>query len=170
MTENVSLLPLKQASNDPNKNAVIYWNSARHYSSITFAQLSQNILKVHHSVQRQKIVGRVLMLAPPSLLFPSTIFGLFHSGITPVFIDPGMGLKSLIRCVQRSNTQTIVTTKTLVFCKTVNAFHPSIRRVITVEALHDSQDYHQISAVLLIQQLSYLPLEVQSSTTGYLYS
>ncbi len=43
---------------------------------------------------------RVLMLAKPSPDFFSLVFGLFKLGAIPVLLDPGMGLKNVLACIE----------------------------------------------------------------------
>lgn len=69
--------------------------------SLTFSEL-QNLT---HSYARglrtlSQIRGKkVLVFLKPSLDFPAIVFALFQVGAIPIFIDPGMGLKSLLNAI-----------------------------------------------------------------------
>lgn len=43
---------------------------------------------------------RVLLMAPPSPEFFAATFALFHLGAIPVFLDPGMGVRNLTKCIE----------------------------------------------------------------------
>lgn len=51
---------------------------------------------------------RVLLMAPPSPEFFAATFALFHLGAIPVFMDPGMGLSNLSRCIERTAPQVMI--------------------------------------------------------------
>ncbi len=51
---------------------------------------------------------RCLVFIKPSLDFSAVIFALFSIGVIPVFIDPGMGRKNLLECVEKSNAKALI--------------------------------------------------------------
>lgn len=53
---------------------------------------------------------RVAVLVPPSLDFFAVTFALFRIGAVPVFIDPGMGIRPVGRCLQEAEPQAFVST------------------------------------------------------------
>lgn len=52
--------------------------------------------------------ARVLLMVKPGLPLIAICFALFKIGAVPVVIDPGMGLKSFLSCVQRSKPEFLV--------------------------------------------------------------
>lgn len=52
--------------------------------------------------------SRVLVMVRPGLDLILTVFALFKIGAVPVLIDPGMGLKSFLACVERSKPDALV--------------------------------------------------------------
>ena len=51
---------------------------------------------------------RTLVLLKPDLEFYATLFGLFKVGAVPVLLDPGMGLKALLACIERTCPRVLV--------------------------------------------------------------
>ncbi len=51
---------------------------------------------------------RTLMLMKPSLDFYAVLFGLFKVGAVPVLLDPGMGMKNLLICIERTQPRVVV--------------------------------------------------------------
>ncbi len=51
---------------------------------------------------------RTLFLVKPSLEFYGALFGLFKIGAVPVLLDPGMGAKALLACIERTKPRVVV--------------------------------------------------------------
>jgi olefin beta-lactone synthetase len=51
---------------------------------------------------------RTVLMVPPSLEFFSLMFALLKSGIVPVLIDPGMGLKNLKTCLAEAQPEAFI--------------------------------------------------------------
>ena len=51
---------------------------------------------------------RTLLMARPGLDLILCAFALFRLGAVPVAIDPGMGLRSFLRCVRKTEPQALV--------------------------------------------------------------
>jgi olefin beta-lactone synthetase len=51
---------------------------------------------------------RTLVMVRPGLPLIASAFALFKIGAVPVIIDPGMGLRNLLRCVERSRPRALV--------------------------------------------------------------
>lgn len=64
-----------------------------------------------------------LFFLKPSLDFAPMVFALFRIGVIPVFIDPGMGKKNLLKCIQESNAIGLIAEKQIHFLK---YFYPKI--------------------------------------------
>jgi acyl-CoA synthetase (AMP-forming)/AMP-acid ligase II len=51
---------------------------------------------------------RVVLMVPPSLEFFALTFAIFKMGAIPVFIDPGMGVKSLKKCLAEAEPEVFI--------------------------------------------------------------
>ncbi|MDR2715613.1 MAG: AMP-binding protein [Coriobacteriaceae bacterium] len=93
---NTASLLEKQADLLPDKTAILFSGER-----VSFRELDETINRfAHYFVKRG--IGRgtkVLLFIQPSIELPATTFALFKVGAVPIFIDPGMGLKSLLRAV-----------------------------------------------------------------------
>ncbi|MEQ1568783.1 MAG: fatty acid CoA ligase family protein [Myxococcota bacterium] len=49
-----------------------------------------------------RVADRVVVLVRPSLSFYAVMLGLFKLGATPVLLDPGMGIRALLACIERT--------------------------------------------------------------------
>ncbi len=79
---------------------------------------------------RTKGIGkgsRVLLMVKPGLPLIAICFALFKIGAVPVVIDPGMGLKSFLNCVRRSQPEFLVGISLAVWISRV--FRKSFRSV-----------------------------------------
>ena len=67
----------------------------------TFAELAEQVERLAHGFARAGAgrAARAAVLVPPSRDFFAAAFALFRAGAVPVLIDPGIGLKSLKRCL-----------------------------------------------------------------------
>lgn len=80
------------------------------YLALTFAELDAEV-----SVWRADLTARgvrhgdrVLVMVKPGLPLIAAAFALFGLGAVPVVIDPGMGLKSFLSCVERSRPRVLL--------------------------------------------------------------
>jgi len=88
------------AEKNPQKLASIKENG----ESINFLQMEQTC---EHAVAEFKKMGirsgdRVATFIRPGLDFVPVIFALFRIGAIPVFIDPGMSLSNMLKCIESS--------------------------------------------------------------------
>lgn len=96
----------KQAELYPSKVAVKMpkrrHNGQYDYNCITFNELDQ--LSDHYASSLLKAGAkrgdRVLLFMRPSLSFHAMVFALYKARLVPVMIDPGMGRKNLLKCIQ----------------------------------------------------------------------
>ncbi len=91
----------------PQKKAVLFphWdkkNKVYHYESLTFKGLEVRANKFAQGLLKLglKKGDKTLLFLRPSLDFSAMTFALFKLGIVPVFIDPGMGRKNLLKCIK----------------------------------------------------------------------
>ena len=103
------------AKSTPDKKAVLFphFNKlTQHYDyhSLTFKELE--ILSNKFAVQLSKLGlqkgDRTLLFLKPSLHFSAMTFALFKLGVIPVFIDPGMGIPNLLKCIKDSSPKALI--------------------------------------------------------------
>jgi olefin beta-lactone synthetase len=80
------------------------------YLTLSFAELAAEVgawrnRLTRHGIQRG---DRVLVMVKPGLPLIAAAFALFAHGAVPVVIDPGMGLKSFLSCVERSRPRALL--------------------------------------------------------------
>ncbi len=80
------------------------------YLDLTFAQLDRETDAWAHRLTGARISRgtRVLVLVTPGLSLVALCFALFKTGAVPVVIDPGMGLRAFLCCVERSAPEAMV--------------------------------------------------------------
>lgn len=80
------------------------------YEELTFAELERDSNACARLLQERGVRRgmRVLLMVKPGLDLILVVFALYKLGAPPVVIDPGMGLKSFLRCVQRSEPEALV--------------------------------------------------------------
>jgi olefin beta-lactone synthetase len=76
-------------------------SSAVQYTSITYRDLGELVLRYEKGLSELGMCegDRVLMLVPPGVDFLALSYAVMGRGATPVFLDPGMGLKNLLFCI-----------------------------------------------------------------------
>lgn len=74
------------------------------YLTLSFAELAAEVAGWRAELIARGVVpgDRVLVMVKPGLPLIAAAFALFSHGAVPVVIDPGMGLKSFLTCVERS--------------------------------------------------------------------
>lgn len=80
------------------------------YRELTFAELETSVARAV-SLLRQRGIDRgtrTLVMVKPGQSLIVAVFALFALGAVPVVIDPGMGLRSFLKCVQRTRPQALV--------------------------------------------------------------
>ena len=82
------------------------------YQHLTYAQLDAevNLLAQGFAAEGLQPGTRVAMMVPPSLPFFVLTFALFRAGLVPIFIDPGMGIKNLKRCIAEAKPEVFIGT------------------------------------------------------------
>ena len=80
------------------------------YLTLSFAELEAEAATwqkrlTEHGVQRG---DRVLVMVRQGLPLIASVFALFAHGAVPVVIDPGMGRKSFLACVERTQPRALL--------------------------------------------------------------
>ena len=80
------------------------------YETLTYNEIEKRINHYAHTFidNGLKAGDKILVFIKPSLDFPIIIFSLFRAGVIPVFIDPGMGIESLLKCIEASHAKAII--------------------------------------------------------------
>ena len=82
----------------------------RIYRHVTFRQLDQDSDRIARGLRQLGVAAgaRLALLVRPGIDFVSLAFGLFKSGAVAILIDPGMGRRSLIRCLAEAEPEGFV--------------------------------------------------------------
>ncbi len=123
---NVSFLIAEFAKQQPQKKAVVYplrydASGKRLYEHYTFFQLEERIQSIAKAFLKQGIKpeSKVLMFVKPCLDLSAITFALFRIGAVPILIDPGMGVKNLLRAIAEVRPEALVAIKKVHLLKKV---------------------------------------------------
>jgi len=74
------------------------------WTRATFSELDQQSDAIADMLERSGVQRgeRAVILVPPSLELYASIFALFKLGVVPVMLDPGMGPRALLSCIERT--------------------------------------------------------------------
>lgn len=97
----------------PEKTALIFPKKFLGVSSVqtlSFQELYQRVLRYEKGFKQSGISAgmRVLVFVKPGLRLAPTTFALFKMGAIPVFIDPGMGKKNLLSCIEKAQPEAMI--------------------------------------------------------------
>ncbi|MGV3527023.1 MAG: fatty acid CoA ligase family protein [Candidatus Sericytochromatia bacterium] len=99
---------------DPERTAIVLPNGikkgVRHYTHHSFAELAQASNALARALPEIGIKRgtRTVLMVKPSFAFFSLMFAMLKSGIVPVLIDPGMGLKNLKTCLGEAQPEAFI--------------------------------------------------------------
>ena len=107
---NVSSHLKKMAEAQPSSRAVVY-PEARDgsgriaYSHLTFRQLDRASDGLAHGLESVGITRgtRTVLMVTPGIDFFVLTFALFKTGAVPVVVDPGMGIRRMVRCLHETD-------------------------------------------------------------------
>jgi acyl-CoA synthetase (AMP-forming)/AMP-acid ligase II len=109
-----SYLPM-MAKHQPFKPAIVFPHGRdKHgrvsYTHYTFRQLDEESDCIARGLEQVGIGRgvRTVLMVKPSLEFFALTFALFKAGAVPVVIDPGMGVKSLKKCLSQAEPQAFI--------------------------------------------------------------
>ena len=107
--ENIASLLEELARNQPGVPAVHVPRQGK-TTSITFRQLNEEINRLAGGLVRYGFLKghRVLLMVPPGIEFLALTFALFRIGAVPVLIDPGLGRKNILQCVQNARPEGLI--------------------------------------------------------------
>lgn len=105
---NVAARMTAAAESDPDRLAVVVAKrlgrqGVRLYDKITFRQLNQNSDRIAAALGEMGVQRgtRLALLAPNGMEFVTLVFALLKAGAVAVLVDPGMGKRNLIHCLEQ---------------------------------------------------------------------
>lgn len=114
-TYNVGLLLAEVAAARPEQVAVAMptgrdKQGKRQYRSVTFAQLEEDSNRLAAGMAKMGVTPgtRLALMVKPSIEFVSLVFALFKVGAVSILIDPGMGRKNLLGCLDQAKPEGFV--------------------------------------------------------------
>jgi acyl-CoA synthetase (AMP-forming)/AMP-acid ligase II len=116
LTQNAKTIPDKPAVLFPVRQKS---NHAYEYAQLTFKELEILSNKYASSLSKLglKKGDKTLLFLRPGLDFPAMTFALFKLGVVPVFIDPGMGKKNLLKCIKEAGPVALISEAEIHFIK-----------------------------------------------------
>ncbi|MEA3280188.1 MAG: fatty acid CoA ligase family protein [Thermodesulfobacteriota bacterium] len=112
---NISSHLKKMAEIQPYKRAVVYSagkdkNGRIAYAHLTFQQLDQESDCLACGLEKVGITRgtRTILMVKPSVEFFALTFALFKIGAVPVVVDPGMGIKRMLLCLEESRAKAFI--------------------------------------------------------------
>jgi acyl-CoA synthetase (AMP-forming)/AMP-acid ligase II len=80
------------------------------YLTLSFAELEAEAAAWQHHLHEAGVErgDRVLVMVRQGLPLIASVFALFATGAVPVVIDPGMGRKSFLRCIERTQPRALL--------------------------------------------------------------
>lgn len=105
---NVGLLLDEVATSRPDTTAIAVAgkrdvHGKRQYDTITFARLSEDSTTLAAGLSQMGVVPgtRMALMVRPGIDFVSLVFALFKVGAVSILIDPGMGKKNVLTCLDQ---------------------------------------------------------------------
>ena len=112
---NISQGLKESAEKFPYKRAVIYPAGRDKlgrvtYSQITFKQLEKGSDEIAFGLENAGIKRgtRTILMVTPSIEFFYIIFAMIKIGAVPVVVDPGMGIKRMLSCLEQSRPEAFI--------------------------------------------------------------
>jgi len=112
---NISSHLKRMAEIQPYKRAVVYSagkdkNGRIAYAHLTFQQLDQESDCLAYGLEKVGITRgtRTILMVKPSIEFFALIFAVFKVGAVPVVVDPGMGIKRMLLCLEESRAEAFI--------------------------------------------------------------
>ena len=112
---NISTYLKEMAGIQPYKRAVVSpvgrdKNGHVAYTHLTFQQLDRESDCLAHGLKKIGITRgtRTILMVKPCLEFFTLTFALFKTGAVPVVVDPGMGIRRMVRCLSQSRPEAFI--------------------------------------------------------------
>lgn len=107
---NVADLLADSASKAPGRDAIIAPDGRGGWTRITYAALDAAASAHARALKRGGVsCGElVLVMVPPGIPLITLFYGLLRLGAVPVMIDPGMGFRAFLKCVETTRAKSLV--------------------------------------------------------------
>lgn len=109
---NISSLLTAAAQKWPDRQAIIcpHRPDVLGRPSLTYRELDEGSshLAAHLVGTKVPVGSRIIVMVRPGLDFVSIIFALFKAGLAPVMVDPGMGVRRMMRCLSEGRPSGII--------------------------------------------------------------
>jgi acyl-CoA synthetase (AMP-forming)/AMP-acid ligase II len=105
------------------------------YTHLTYKQLDEDSDEIAAGLSAIGIGRgtRAVIMVPPSLEFFSLVFAVFKAGVVPVFIDPGIGLRSLSRCCDEAAPEVFIGSSKATWARRILGWgKKTVRKVVLV--------------------------------------
>lgn len=98
------------AALQPDKMAIAWPDGRGGFLECTFGELDDDSSRIAAALAMVGIARgtRTVVMVPPGLDLFALTFGLFKAGVVPVMVDPGMGLKSLKKCLAEAEPEAFI--------------------------------------------------------------
>lgn len=95
---------------DPSRPAIVCPDGRGGWKTMTFGELDAMTDRIAHGLVAigVKRGSRAVLLAPPSFEFFPLVFAIFKVGAVMVAIDPGIGRKALLQCIEEVKPDALV--------------------------------------------------------------
>ncbi len=107
---NVADLLADSARRSPDRDAIIAPDGRGGWTRISYAALDAQVTGYARALEQGGVArGELaLVMVPPGIPLISLFYGLLRLGAVPVMIDPGMGFRSFLKCVETTGATTLV--------------------------------------------------------------
>ena len=130
----------EMARRQPDTPAVILPTGRASSGEITFAQFTFRELNERSDRIAMGLEGigikrgvRTVLMVTPSLDFFALTFALFKAGAVPVFVDPGMGVKNLGKCLAEAEPKAFIGIPKAHVARVLLGWgKPTVKRLVTV--------------------------------------
>ena len=130
----------EMARRQPDTPAVILPTGRASSGEITFAQFTFRELNERSDRIAMGLEGigikrgvRTVLMVTPSLDFFALTFALFKAGAVPVFVDPGMGVKNLGKCLAEAEPEAFIGIPKAHVARVLLGWgKPTVKRLVTV--------------------------------------
>lgn len=148
---NIATRLAHNAKKTPDKKAVVFpklnTRSGKYdYTSLTFKEL--DILSNKFAQQLSKMGlkkgDKILLFLRPSLDFSAMTFALFKLGVVPVFIDPGMGRRNLLKCIKDSAPVAMIAEKEIHLIK---LFFKDVFKTVKMNVTNGSFTFGRMTSI-----------------------
>jgi len=135
---NVATLLRRHARSSPESSALAfpsahYTAEAPTWDTWSFRRLDEESDAVARGLVAEGVRpgDRAVVLVRPSLELYALLFALFKAGAVPVLLDPGMGIRALLTCIERTGPRVLVATPAVHAVRVLFA-----RRAFSAVAVH----------------------------------